>query len=261
MIRTNKGFTLIELLAVVAIIGFLSSIIITNVKSSKDKAKIANGLRFSDSIVRSLADGMVSYWRFDENTGTTARDSWGSNNGTINGASWTTGIIGKALSFDGNDYVQISANSITNNLMTISFWINNNATIGVLFMNRQVWNGNSGIEIWVDGNSKINVRGAGPQSFVSNLTYNGGWVHAVIIFNNTNASIYRNGVFDESGNVGAVTSSSYDFLIGIYGDKFSAGFNGKIDEVQIYSQALTVVEIQKLYAEGAKKHGLVVSNF
>jgi len=36
--------------------------------------------------------GLVSWWKFDENTGTTASDSWGSNEGTLeDGATWATG--------------------------------------------------------------------------------------------------------------------------------------------------------------------------
>jgi len=45
-------------------------------------------------------EGMISYWKFDEGTGTTAFDSVGANDGTIYGASWTTGIVGDALDFD-----------------------------------------------------------------------------------------------------------------------------------------------------------------
>jgi len=37
-------------------------------------------------------DGLVSWWKFDENTGTTASDSWGSNDGTLeDGVVWTSG--------------------------------------------------------------------------------------------------------------------------------------------------------------------------
>ena len=36
--------------------------------------------------------GLVSWWKFDENTGTTTADSWGSNDGTLeDGATWATG--------------------------------------------------------------------------------------------------------------------------------------------------------------------------
>jgi len=35
---------------------------------------------------------LVSWWKFDENTGTTTADSWGSNDGTLeDGTAWATG--------------------------------------------------------------------------------------------------------------------------------------------------------------------------
>jgi len=46
----------------------------------------------------------VSHWKFDEGTGTTAKDSVGDNDGTLSGATWTTeGVSGSALEFDGTD--------------------------------------------------------------------------------------------------------------------------------------------------------------
>ena len=46
--------------------------------------------------------GLVGWWSFDEGSGTVAGDSSGNGNtGTIYGATWVTGIYGKALSFDG----------------------------------------------------------------------------------------------------------------------------------------------------------------
>ena len=57
----------------------------------------------------------VAHWKFDEGNGTTAYDSAGSNDGTVTGATWTTGQIGGALDFDGvNDYVKTANNIFTN---------------------------------------------------------------------------------------------------------------------------------------------------
>ena len=52
-------------------------------------------------------DYVNAYWKFDEGSGTTAGDSSGHDyDGTIYGASWTTGYSGYALDFDGvNDYI------------------------------------------------------------------------------------------------------------------------------------------------------------
>ena len=51
-----------------------------------------------------IEDGLISYWPFDEGSGTIAEDAVGDNDGTINGgAAWVTGKFGTALSFDGAD--------------------------------------------------------------------------------------------------------------------------------------------------------------
>jgi hypothetical protein len=43
-------------------------------------------------------EDFVSYWKLDEGAGTIAEDSVGSNDGTLEGATWSSGIIGGALS-------------------------------------------------------------------------------------------------------------------------------------------------------------------
>jgi len=68
-----------------------------------------------------IKDGLVSWWKFNENTGTTASDSWGSNDGTLeDGASWETGTV-EIFSSDSattstNPYGTISYNSATNTI-------------------------------------------------------------------------------------------------------------------------------------------------
>ncbi|MHC4423727.1 MAG: hypothetical protein ACYSWR_03540, partial [Planctomycetota bacterium] len=73
------------------------------------------------------ANGLISLWEFEEGDGTIAHDSVGNNDGTIYGASWTTGVIGGALRFDGvDDYVNVgNDNSLKPPLpVTLSAWIN-----------------------------------------------------------------------------------------------------------------------------------------
>lgn len=76
---------------------------------------------------QSQATGPIAQWSMDENTGTTASDSIGNNDGTITGATWTTGISGSALSFDGtNDYIEIDDSATLDLSQSLSFeaWIN-----------------------------------------------------------------------------------------------------------------------------------------
>jgi len=75
-----------------------------------------------------INDGLVGYWSFDEGSGTTVYDSSGNHNdGTINGATWTGGQFGKALSFDGIDYnVTVPGSPSLNNIsdaVTIAAWV------------------------------------------------------------------------------------------------------------------------------------------
>ncbi|MFH1665812.1 MAG: hypothetical protein ABIA77_06685, partial [Candidatus Omnitrophota bacterium] len=73
-------------------------------------------------------DSLVSYWDFEEGSGTTAADAAGANDGTlINDPSWTTGKYGGALNFDGvGAYVdcgnQIALNFGSNNWTALA-WI------------------------------------------------------------------------------------------------------------------------------------------
>jgi len=69
---------------------------------------------------------LVGYWPFDAGSGGTAFDaSSGGHNGTINGASWVTAdpLRGTALSFDGNDYVDMGdRNYPVANAITVAAW-------------------------------------------------------------------------------------------------------------------------------------------
>ncbi|MHC4111478.1 MAG: lamin tail domain-containing protein, partial [Planctomycetota bacterium] len=71
-------------------------------------------------------EGLVAHWKFDDGSGSTAMDSAGTNNGTLNGdPTWTTGRIDGALSFDGDgDYVAVAPIiPLTGDTLTAQAWI------------------------------------------------------------------------------------------------------------------------------------------
>ena len=124
----NKSFTLIELLVVIAIIGLLASIILVSLKGVREKAEIAKGLEFSQSIQHALGADAVGIWSFDDcgndgDTHTTLADTSGyGNNGTNHGAICREDtpfhVVGsgggkRALSFDGDDYVDCGSGAST----------------------------------------------------------------------------------------------------------------------------------------------------
>lgn len=77
-------------------------------------------------------NGTVAYWTFNEGIGTIAHDISGNgNNGTIYGASWTSGKVGGALQYDGSgDYVDIGSDqsySFIRDDFTVETWIKTNS--------------------------------------------------------------------------------------------------------------------------------------
>lgn len=206
------------------------------------------------------ADGMVSYWRFDEGEGTTAYDSVGANDGTlINEPVWTIGQVGGALSFDGDkDYVDCGNDSSLDvtDAITVAAWVK-----------RPNFETHGTIAGKTNGNSV--TAGYGLFSYIGGLEYNfysGGWRrttprvtitpnewHYVVgTFDGNNAYLYVDGEQKASlAYTGAITAATgYSFHIAFWRPGLTSYLNGIIDEVAIYNRALTPEEIQQHYWNG-----------
>ena len=87
-----------------------------------------------------VTNGLVSWWKFDETSGTTAADSYEGphyNTGTVNNALWTNVTAGSASSgalyFDGNcDQVAVPDDTSLDctNAITIDMWVKPNSVDG-----------------------------------------------------------------------------------------------------------------------------------
>jgi hypothetical protein len=215
-----------------------------------------------------LKDGLVAHWTFDEGSGTIAYDSAGNNDGTIYGATWTTGKLGDALSFDGNnDYVQIPNNQsqqISTNQITVSAWINLIANVGNT-QRRIVCKQQMGVRSWgleIFGNGYGNSTGNQVNFHDSDGTttwYNcmspthlntGQWYHVVTTDNAGAIRIYLDGQLDTLSNHGYGIPSQINAPINISktNPDFVFFFKGLIDDVRIYNRALSAAEVAQLYA-------------
>ena len=204
------------------------------------------------------------YWKFDEGDGQTAYDSsWNDNDGTVYGASWTSGKVDGALLFDGiDDYVQVPDDDtldITDEI-TVMAWVKvNDYESGRFYTVAGKWNDRDGdyrgyllgISTF-DGNLQprfyISSDGSNYPSAQSSINLNTGtWYHLAGTFDGSNLKIYVNG--EEKGSYSypaSINSNNQPVLIG--GDRAGGDngrcFSGKIDEVKVYSCALTEGKIQ-----------------
>jgi prepilin-type N-terminal cleavage/methylation domain-containing protein len=271
----NKSFTLIEILVVIVVIGIISSFIIVGLSSVSDKANIAKGQAFSNSLRNSLLMNLVSEWKLDEGTGSTTLDSWGSNTGTlgtstIGDAAEPTRIAdcvsGKCLSFDGtDDYIEIANNSMLQprDAITISTWVKIIAYPAA--QASIIDKGNSAIP-YIDYRLRIRLDGKiawelgdgtsdSGTNFLSNssLAINK-WYNVVVNYNKVSRNIYINGVFDN-------TNSSFVSQIGARSNNLQIGrhmggnycFSGILDEIQFYNSSVSTNQIQERYFVGINK--------
>jgi PKD repeat protein len=194
-------------------------------------------------------NGLVAAYGFEEGTGSGVTDISGNgNNGSINGASWTTGKFGKALSFNGtSSLITISdapSLDLTNG-MTLEAWVYPTAL-------SPSWS-----DIIYKDRDNYFLMGSTPSAqapdvggmFASSNVYGttlplNAWSHLVGTCDGTTIRFYLNGVMVASqAQSGAMTSSTGALSIGGDGT-YGQYWTGLIDEVRVYNRALSLTEVQ-----------------
>lgn len=253
----HNSFTLIELLVVISIIGLLASIVLVATQGSRDKARIAKGLRFSQSIETALGSEAAGLWSFNETLGSTVYDASGySNNGAVYGAVRVGGVLGNALQFDGiDDYVNVGHSlSLNSKNRLIELWFNssrNDAEDRGLIVK-------PGVFSYTFYNAAVyaQIRGTG-GGYIGKRTESGyadgKWHHLVVTYDGgTDSSavqIYLDGVRADVANYqsGIFTSPANNGNDIRIGDDAAGepSFSGLLDETRIFNSNLSTVRIQK----------------
>ena len=207
--------------------------------------------------------GLVAAYAFDEGSGTTVSDASGSgNNGTVSGTSWTTsGKNGGALSFNGTTSrvtVPDSASLHLTTAMTLEAWVN--PTTVTKAWRDVIYKGND--NYYLEATSSTGsipaavpdgggiIGGVGKDAFGTTAITASTWTHLAATYDGTTVRLFVNGTqVATKAAAGSITTSTNPLQIGgdsIYGQFFS----GLIDDVRVYSTALTAAQIATDMATG-----------
>ncbi|MBC7328117.1 LamG domain-containing protein [bacterium] len=207
----------------------------------------------------SQEQGLIAYWSFDEGKGDVAYDYSGNqNDAQIKGAKWVKGISGNALSLDGKNYL-ICGNGIElcfvfNGDYSLEAWVKHTNKSPQIYIAK--WSG-SGVQsaFWLgyyenkvqfgDYYEGGHTRIKGPD------IADGNWHYVVAIRKGFTLSLYVDSIkVAEGKTIGKIAGDNpAPLLIGSFGfgRALQWAYNGEIDEVRIYSRALSEDEIKKRY--------------
>jgi hypothetical protein len=211
-------------------------------------------------VVSTIPDSGVLKYGFNEGSGTTATDSFGSNDGTINGASFTTTSAegSHALSFDGNVGENVDSSLAPDTTNNFSWAVRFNTSFPtadseeghILSTN----NGNDGISIaFTNGELRVEGGGGAGGELTSTISGLGDGVYhsAIITFDGSNITLAIDGTRQLTESFGTF-DSGVDLRIGERARSSSTTpFNGLIDDVRVYNKALTETEESNLASTGS----------
>jgi len=222
-------------------------------------------------------------WHMDEGAGTVVEDSSGhDNDGTIIGATWTTGKVGSALAFENNEYVVIEDDDTLNfgtGDFSVEFWMNYTGSLAEdkvydIMGKTTRSTGTPGFLVWITTYGADGGNDYGILFSTTNGSWQSGnvedvdkylpnqWYHVVGVRSGTTWTIYCNGRYSTSGTkpgIGVDVDNDLDFIIGDGGWAGCGGMEGKLDEVRVYDRALSADEIELAYEAGLE--GLHIATF
>jgi hypothetical protein len=209
------------------------------------------------ALVGSVSAELVAHWKLDEIAGAIASDSSGNgHDGMLRGnPAWVPGQIGGGLEFDGvDDYVDCGTfnPSETTNKLSISLWAKWNGLNGVwqgLVAKRDDWS--AGDMMWlleagIDTGGLVFLREGSYPDVGDPVLPVGEWAHVAVSFDGTIVRLYVNGGQTGSGLFSFGSDTVAHVMLGASQQDGANPFNGALDDVRIYSHALSVDDIQLL---------------
>jgi hypothetical protein len=196
------------------------------------------------------AGGPTLWWKLDETDGTAAADASGNGNaGTlVNGPVSTAGKVGTALSFNGsNQYASLASVSGLakgNAPHTVAAWIRVNALPSYRAWILQLGNEGSGSHHWLINSSGGTQFGVWSGNQAQPSLPVGQWKHVAITFDGATLKSYVDGTLAQS--VAATFNLQGVPLTVAQAHNGENAFNGTVDDVRVYSRALSAAEVAAL---------------
>jgi peptidoglycan hydrolase-like protein with peptidoglycan-binding domain len=208
-------------------------------------------------VLGATTDGLIAHYAFDGN----ANDSAGSNHGTASGGpTYAAGKVGQGITLEGtDDYIDIPDTIEGLSTMTVAAWVKPSDLSGAtrIIINQS---GAGSDPIILDY-----ARGTGTNDFKYRCILDNGtitaaaqspvfndsnWHHIACVYNGSDVKLYIDsgspsvsaGVFN-----GSLAASANNLTIGIPN---TTTWAGALDDIRIYSTALSAVQISEIFALG-----------
>ena len=209
--------------------------------TSKKNAAASDTITVTVTMPQVEESARVAYYSFDDES---AEDSWGSRNGTVNGATFADGKSGKALSATEEKNVTLGGTSGIgeNDPWTVSYWVKSTAPLtdrfSVLmdlgkdfsFDLKMASDRDAGFHVGKNSGDVLTFK----YPFAPNTWYHVTWTQS----KQAGLSMYVNGKLVET-NAWTKTGTTRIPLDIIGG----TGFTGLIDEVKVYNRVLNAGEV------------------
>ena len=191
----------------------------------------------------------LAYYKLDNS----AEDETGSYDGTPTDINYTFGRFGQAAVFNGSSSKIDTGISSISSPFAVSMWINEDVLgSGVFFGN---WNSTAADMYWQttsDGRLRISIDGYSVDFFgtAGDVQINT-WHHIAVTLSGGVYEVYLDNVSLGTSTTSVTTfSSGQNFMIGNSSKPSTPiPFNGKIDQVRIFSSALDSTQVESLYNE------------
>lgn len=229
-----------------------------NGSTCESSLTLSNGASYNYRTINALPLSPVAWWTFDEGAGVTLADSSGNGNNGVwhgTGSYWVPGRVGSyAGQFNGiDDYIEIpDSPSLRVNTFAVALWIFPRSLAPAEFIRVISKESPRNFGVYIIPNSvKIHISyfdAAGINHGVNSsadMTLNA-WNHVVMNYDGATLGLYMNGSLDRSlPSISSPVQSAAPVDIGSPAPSFY--FNGLLDDMRVYSAALSQDDITNLY--------------